>query len=386
MSKLTLTDFRNYSHLRMEMDSRPVVLTGSNGAGKTNILEALSFLIPGRGLRRAKLVDVARIKTGNDNLPSSALWAVAASVQNFNDITDIGTGCEKRTSFENISERRVVRIDGQQAKSQADLGNVLTAIWLTPDMDRLFQGGAAARMRFLDRLVYAFDPNHAKRTAAYTHAMKQRTRLLKENVGDKSWLSVLERTMAEQGIAVAAARKEIIARLIKVMSESEGPFPAANLALDGLVEKWLDDMPALKAEDKLRELLEKDRSIDAIKGSASSGVHKTDLKVWHIEKCMNAALCSTGEQKALLIAMILAQAKAQAAANGKAPILLLDEVAAHLDENRRKTLFEELCSLNAQSWLTGTDEGLFKELGNRAQFFHVHDSKVSMKNRIYAVN
>ncbi|WP_404382546.1 DNA replication/repair protein RecF [Caenispirillum salinarum] len=365
VTRLTLTDFRSYARMRMEADLRPVVLTGPNGAGKTNLLEALSFLAPGRGLRRAKLSEITR--EGAAGGPQGA-WAVAARVRGPLGEVTIGTGREAGES-----DRRTVHIDGEAARSQTQLGEFVTALWLTPDMDRLFQEGASARRRFLDRMVYGLDPDHAGRLNAYETAMRNRNRLMREGRMDRAWLDGLEDAMAGHGVAVAAARRDLMQRLGAALAAAEGPFPRAEAALDGVVESWLDAMPALEAEDRLRALLAGNRRRDAEAGVTAEGPHRTDLKVRHAGKNVAAERCSTGEQKAVLISLVLAQASVQADLRGMAPMLLLDEVAAHLDDARRRALFDRLAALGAQSWLTGTDHALFAGFGDRAQHFTVRD-------------
>ncbi len=368
--RLTLSDFRCYSFLRLEADPRPVVLTGANGAGKTNILEALSFLAPGRGLRRARLGDVARRGAGPD-----APWAVAARLETGTNgalsAVEIGTGREAG------SERRLVRIDGQPARSQAALSEVTSTLWLTPAMDRLFSDGAAGRRRFLDRLVLGLDPAHAARASAYEHSLRERARLLKDGRFDPAWLGVLEERMAQSGVAMAEARRQTVARLNQACIQGIGPFPAARLAVSGTVEDSLESLGYAEAEAKLRSALALARRGDAETGGAAVGPHRSDLLVRHTAKNEPADQCSTGEQKAVLIAIVLGQARIQADLRGLPPILLLDEVAAHLDRTRRIALFDELCALNAQSWLTGTDDSLFAELAERGQFFRVHDAAVA---------
>ncbi|OFX12545.1 MAG: DNA replication/repair protein RecF [Alphaproteobacteria bacterium RIFOXYD12_FULL_60_8] len=364
--RLTLTDFRCYEFLRLELDPRPVVLTGPNGAGKTNILEALSFLVPGRGLRRVRLSEAAR----HGAVPGHA-WGVAATVHGTDGPVDIGTGREPGPI-----ERRVVRIDGQTMRSQTSLGEVLSAVWLTPAMDGLFRDGASARRRFLDRLVLGHDPDHAGRTAAYEQALRERSRLLKDGKSDSHWLSALEDTMVRHGMAVAAARREVVARLNAACAADEGPFPKAQLTLTGDLETWLDHASALEAEDRLRVCLSTARSPDAEHGGAAYGPHRSDLSVRHLDKGMDAHDCSTGEQKAMLVAIVLAQARVQAARRGAAPLLLLDEIAAHLDETRRRALYTEIIALGAQAWMTGTDRAMFAGLGEDAQFLHVENARL----------
>jgi len=365
VSRLRLTDFRCYASARLDLDERPVILTGPNGAGKTNMLEAVSLLAPGRGLRGARLDDLAR--SGADGG-----WAVAASIMTPDGAREIGTGRSP-----DGGTRRVVRIDGAPAKSQAVLGEHVGAVWLTPQMDRLFTDGSTGRRRFLDRLVFGFDAAHAGRVSGYDHAMRERSRLLRDGAGDDTWLGSLERKMAERGVAIAAARREMTARLARICGAPPGPFPGAEVTVTGSVEEWLDEAPALTVEDRLQAALRDSRPHDANAGGAAVGPHRSDLKVRHLAKDMPAELCSTGEQKALLIAVVLANARLQTAERGRVPLLLLDEVAAHLDEDRREALFEEILSTGAQAWLTGTDPALFASLGDRAQKVTVEDATLT---------
>lgn len=361
--RLTLTDYRCYARMRMETDSRPVVLTGANGAGKTNVLEALSFLAPGRGMRRAALAEV-----GRHGSPSPA-WAVAAVLDGPAGRVEIGTGRE------GASERRTIRIDGQAAKART-LAGLVSALWLTPAMDRLFIEGTGGRRRFLDRLVLGQDDGHAARSGAYEHAMRERSRLLRAGGADGKWLTVLEEGMARHGVAVAKARLAAVARLDAACRLGIGAFPAAHLSLGGEIEDWAAALPEAEAEDRFRQGLARLRGRDAAAGGATLGPHRSDLAVRHGGKDMPAGQCSTGEQKAVLVSIVLAQARVRTELSGLAPLLLLDEVVAHLDETRRLALFDELAGLNAQSWMTGTDESMFAGLGDRAQFFRVADASV----------
>lgn len=374
--RLDLADFRNYRTLRLEVASSPVVLTGANGAGKTNLLEALSFLAPGRGLRRAALSEVAR--TGGDQ--RAANWAVAARIDTRGGEVALGSGFECPAG-DIRRGRRVVHVDGAPARSQSALAEHLSVIWLTPEMDRLFQDGASGRRRFVDRMVFGFDPDHANRLAAYEQALRSRQRLLRDNVGDAAWLSVLEETMAACGVALAAARREAIAKLDAALKSGDAdaslPFPRAALELSGDVENWLDAGPALEAEDRLRAALAASRTRDGASGRTEYGPHRSDLVVRHIGKNMPAGQCSTGEQKALLIAMVLAHARLLTLDRGAAPMLLLDEVAAHLDDDRRAALAARIFELGAQAWLTGTDAALFAGFRGGAQFLQVSDAHVA---------
>jgi DNA replication and repair protein RecF len=370
---LSLRDFRNYTELHLRLSGAPVVLTGPNGAGKTNILEALSFLSPGRGLRRAKLSEVNRHA-------GQSCWAAHAEVASVVGPVSIGTGLAETPAGEEGSERRVVRINGEPAASANGLTEYLDVVWLTPQMDRLFVDGVSTRRRFMDRLVYGLDSGHARQLAAYERAMRERNRLLKAGGADPAWLSALEGQMAEHGVAVAAARRDGLARIETGMTLATGPFPRARLAAQGVIEAWLEDMPALAAEEKFRSLLAAKRGIDREAGAATDGPHRSDLMVWHAEKAQAAEHCSTGEQKALLIAITLANARLIRARRQKAPLMLMDEVSAHLDARRRTALYEELLALGGQAWLTGTDEGLFDDLAGRAEFFTVVDGVVTPRH------
>ncbi len=361
VTRLRLSNFRCYATAAFDGDDRPVVLTGPNGAGKTNMLEAVSYLGPGRGLRQARLADV-------DRRDGTAEWAVAATVSAPGGPVEIGTGRDPS------STRRAVRVNGATAAGQSALAEFVSIVWLTPQMDRLFLEGAASRRRFLDRLVFGFDAAHAGRVGAYEHAMRERARLLKLGRRDDNWLSALEETMAGRGIAIAAARRETAERLARACAESAGPFPRAGIAATGQIEEWLDQGPALAAEDRLRKLLAEHRAEDTDTGRTAIGPHRSDFAVRHLEKDLPAEHCSTGEQKALLIAVVLANARLQAAERGAAPLLLLDEIAAHLDAEKRRALFEEILGLGVQAWLTGTDRQLFEEWGSRAQFYTVVDA------------
>ena len=371
VGRVTLTNFRCYAFQRIDSEGRSVVLTGPNGAGKTNILEALSFLTPGRGLRRARVEELSRASS------VQSPWGVAATIRTPEGEIEIGTGRDPEAGV-NGREKRLVRIDGQPARSQAELAEHMSAVWLTPQMDRLFLEGASARRRFLDRLVYGFDPAHAGRITAWEKAARERNKLLQNGNRDAKWLGALENTLAEKGVSVAAARLDMASRLDAACQRAEGPFPKARVEISGTVEGWLaEGRPALEAEERLGAILAASREEDARSGSTADGPNRSDMAVTHITKDMPAGLCSTGEQKALLIAMILADARLRAAERSAAPVLLLDEVAAHLDEERRETLFHEIEALGGQAWLTGTDDAAFAPLKGRAKFLRVEDAVVS---------
>ncbi len=373
-ARLTLTNFRCYDHVRLEPGTQPVVLTGANGAGKTNVLEALSFLIPGSGLRRAKLMDVGRRESGDD---AGCPWAVAAEIEGGITSVSVGTGLEAATG-----SKRVVHVDGETQKAQSILTQHFAAHWLTPQMDRLFLDGSQERRRFLDRLVFGFDPAHAGRITSYNHALRERARLLADGKMDDAWLSALEDTMATRGMAVAAARLGVAERLAGACTETSNLFPACELAIDGLAEGWLHELPALEVEDRLRAALKSSRDRDAQSGGAGNGVdgrlpHQSDLLVTHAAKSMPAGQCSTGEQKMLLVGLVLAAARLSASDEGRVPVLLLDEVAAHLDADHRQALFNEVLALGCQAWFTGTDVDLFAPLNGQANFFNVADASVT---------
>jgi DNA replication and repair protein RecF len=373
--RLVLTDFRNYRSARLDLEAGPVVVTGPNGAGKTNLLEAVSFLSPGRGLRHARLGEIDRRDGASE--PGATGWAVAATVETRRGPVSIGTGRIGTGRDAAGGERRVIRIDGEPARGQAALGERLGVLWLTPQMDRLFVEGPAGRRRFLDRLVLGLDPAHATRVAGYEQALRERSRLLRDGPADPAWLAALEEVMAQQGVAVAAGRRDAIERLDRVCATADGPFPRARLNLVGTIEDWLGTMPALEAEERFKAALVRNRPGDALAGGAALGPHRSDLGVVHGEKGIAAESASTGEQKALLIAILLAHAALQRASRGEPPLLLLDEVAAHLDATRRAALFEALSGLESQAWISGTDAALFAPLRPAARFLSVADGALS---------
>jgi DNA replication and repair protein RecF len=365
LTRLKLTDFRNYEALRLDCDQRHVVLTGENGAGKTNILEAVSFLSPGRGMRRAALEEIAR-KSG------PGTWTVHAEMEGTAGPVAIGTGIAD-TALGTETQRRV-RINGAAARSADDLLEHCRILWLTPAMDGLFTGPAADRRKFLDRLVLAIDPAHGRRAADFEKAMRARNRLLADESPDGAWLDAIEAQMVEKGVAVALARVEMASLLAGVIvraADPNSPFPDAVLSLEGSIEVLAPDGAAADLEDGYRDRLRASRRVDAAAGRTLEGPHRTDLRVTHRPKGMAAELCSTGEQKALLIGLILAHAKLVADLGGHAPVLLLDEIAAHLDERRRAALFDRIEALDCQAWMTGTDRSLFAAMAERAQYFGV---------------
>ena len=367
VARLSLADFRNYAGLSLDFAPGAVVLTGDNGAGKTNLLEAVSFLSPGRGLRRAMLEDVARSGAANG-------FAVHARVEGAFGEVEIGTG----TIGDGEAGGRKVRINGSAVRSAEEMLDWLRVMWLTPAMDALFTGPAADRRRFVDRLVLAIDPAHGRRALDYEKAMRGRNRLLADNSRDDAWFEAIETQMAETGTAIAAARVEI-ARLLVAMIErlpGDGPFPQAGISLSGMLEETLPAMPAVEAEEAFRRALAQNRGRDRAAGRTLDGPHRSDLVVRHRQKAMPAELCSTGEQKALLTGLVLSHARLVAELAGAAPILLLDEIAAHLDAGRRAALFSILEELDCQAFMTGTDPQLFSSISGRAQFFTVANGSV----------
>ncbi len=375
---LQLHAFRCYDSVRLDgLPSGPVVLTGPNGAGKTNVLEAVSLLSPGRGIRGAKISEMQQ-------RDANAAWAVSAEAETPFGATRIGTGLDANS----MTEKRIVRINGDTVKAQTALAEYLACVWLTPQMDRLFIDGSSSRRKFMDRLIFAFDPGHAGRVTRYENAMSQRSKILRENERpDPVWLDGLEAQMAETGVAIAAARSEFLVILQRACDQqdvAETLFPRALMSLRGTIEELLSRAPALEVEDMFRYQLRESRSVDARTGGAATGPHKADLAVTYAAKDMPADQCSTGEQKALLIGMTLAHSRLMAAERGAPPILLLDEVAAHLDESRRAALYEILLELGGQVWMTGTDAHLFAALGSRMNAFHVENSTISRESAVQA--
>lgn len=366
ISRLKLSNFRNYASADIALEPGLVVLAGENGAGKTNLLEAISLLTPGRGLRRAAYSDMqGKAGTGG--------FAIHATVENPDGETEIGTG----TSGGEGENGRRVRINGANATAD-ELMERLRVAWLTPAMDALFTGPAGDRRRYLDRLVLAIDPAHGRRALDYEKAMRGRNRLLAEDSRDGRWFEAIEAQMAETGVAIAAARMELL-QLMRAMIEKlpeGGPFPKADIAIEGDVERQIADRPAVEIEEGLIRQLAEDRGRDRAAGRTLAGPHRSDLLVRHRPKDMAAEFCSTGEQKALLVGMTLAHARLTAEVAGMTPILLLDEIAAHLDEGRRAALFSILGESGGQTLMTGTDAALFSSIAEQAQFLTVANGSV----------
>jgi DNA replication and repair protein RecF len=364
--RLTLSNFRSYRSAQIEAGAGLVVLVGPNGAGKTNLIEAISFLAPGRGLRRATLEDVA-FSEGDGS------WAVAAEVEGALGLATLGTGIEPPASEDAVVTRKC-RIDREPVASAAHFVDHLRVVWLVPAMDGLFNGPASERRRFLDRLVLAVDAEHMTRVNALERALRSRNRLLEDPRPDPHWLDAVEHETAELAVAVTALRVETVSRLQAALAARNSPasaFPAAAIALEGWMERLVPLHPAVEVEDRYRAVLRDNRARDAAAGRTLDGPHLSDLAVTHAGKDIPAADASTGEQKALLIGLVLAHAGLLADMSGFAPVLLLDEVVAHLDPARRAALYGELETLGAQAWLTGADAALFADIAARAETFEV---------------
>jgi DNA replication and repair protein RecF len=369
--RLTLTNFRSYQAAQVEVGHGPVVLVGPNGAGKTNLIEAISFLAPGRGLRRATLEDVA-FSEGDGS------WAVAAEVEGTLGLAALGTGIEGPAREDGVPSRKC-RIDREPVSSASAFADHLRVIWLVPAMDGLFNGPASDRRRFVDRLVLAVDAQHAGRVAALDRALRSRNRLLEDTRPDEHWLDAIEHETAELAVAVAALRAETVARLqatLRARTATRSPFPMAEIALEGWMERLVLLHPAVEVEDRYRAVLRDNRARDAAAGRTLDGPHLTDLAVRHAGKDIAAADASTGEQKALLIGLVLAHAGLLTEMTGFAPVLLLDEVIAHLDRARRDGLHAELERLGAQAWMTGADSVAFAGVTAMADMLEVTPGQV----------
>jgi DNA replication and repair protein RecF len=353
ITSLCLSHFRSHRHARLQFDGRPMAIIGPNGAGKTNILEAVSLLSPGRGLRRAAAEDLPR-------KPENLGWKIEAQLRGLAADHAVETGAE-------VGEGRNLRIDDKPAPQSA-LGRICRILWLVPAMDRLWIEAAEGRRRFLDRMALSFFPDHAEQSLGYEKAMRERNRLLKESIDNPRWYRVLEGKMAEAAVAITSNRNNTLARLALAQSDVNSQFPRADLELTG-PDGIADPDPA-----ELTRLWADGRSRDLAAGRTLAGPHRSDLRAIYAAKGVPADLCSTGEQKALLISLILANARALSADLGRAPVLLLDEVAAHLDAARRAALYDEISALGAQALMTGTEASLFEALGNRGQTIAVHDT------------
>lgn len=373
ITRLMLADFRSYATLDLDLGARMIAFTGENGAGKTNLLEAISLFAPGRGLRRADMADMAREQ-------GRGTFSISIALQRDEDTYRLGTGFDPATG----PATRACRVDGEAVGSASAFADYLRLVWMTPAMDGLFAGSAGDRRRFLDRLVLAIDPEHSSRVNALERALRSRNKILEADRPDAGWLDAIEREVAETGVAVSAARLETVNRLASLILETRddaSPFPWAALMLDGVLEAELATLSAVDVEDHYRALLKDNRYRDKAAGRTLIGPQASDLRVHHGPKMIAAERASTGEQKALLIGIVLAHARLVATMSGTAPIVLLDEVAAHLDPRRRAALFETLGLLNAQVFMTGADTSAFGDLPKGAELFFVTPGKVEKPER-----
>ena len=367
--RLTLNNFRNYHAASLDTGAKTIVLVGPNGAGKTNLIEAISFFAPGRGLRRANLDEVA-FSEGDGS------WAAAAEIEGALGLATLGTGIE-RPLEDGVTVLRKCRIDREPVGSAAAFADHLRVVWLVPAMDTLFVGAPSERRRFLDRLALAVDTEHGSRVNALERSLRSRNRLLEEARPDTHWLDAVEHETAELAVAVAGQRVETVRRLDGVLaSRRASAFPPAEISLDGWMEKLIPEHPAIEIEERYRAVLRDNRARDAAAGRTSDGPHLTDLKVTYAHKGIAAADASTGEQKALLIGLVLAHGRLIAEMTGFAPILLLDEIVAHLDPARRAALHVELAQLGGQVWMTGADPALFVEIGDDAMIVEVASGRL----------
>jgi DNA replication and repair protein RecF len=379
VERLMLSNFRNYASANLQFGPSPVVLVGQNGAGKTNLMEAVSLLAAGQGLRQAAYADLVRS-------PGADGWSVAATLQTTTGPVDIGTGLAPGGA-QGGRQGRIVRVNGETQSGTGSLADLVEMVWLTPAMDGLFAGPASERRRFLDRLILCFDPRYRTRLGHYERAMQSRNRILADGVTDRTRFEGFERVMAETGVAIAAARLEAVGQLSTTIEQRRqrnpnSPFPWASLAIEGTIEVELANHAAVDVEEIFAEQLASTRERDRAAGRTLSGPHRSDLVVGHGPKDMPSRQCSTGEQKALLVGFVLAHAELTGQhRDGVRPILLLDEIAAHLDPSRRVVLYDEILRLGVQAWMTGTDLAPFESLFDRAQIFRVDEGRLEAISR-----
>ena len=350
LTSITLSHFRSHKHAKLTLDKRPVAISGANGSGKTNIIEAISLFSPGRGLRGANAQAMMR-------MPECIGWKITGHVKSDNKTVEISFSSKQ-------GRRRDVFIDGKTA-AQIKLSKYTRVLWLVPSMDRLWIEGAEGRRRFLDRIALSFFPSHAENTLRYEKSMRERNKLLRDQVRDPHWYKALENQMAASGTEITKARKMAVRYILNSQKGATNEFPLAALELQQIHGDFLE------TEDELREAFEANRTSDLAAGRTSVGPHKSDIYTSYATKGIAATQCSTGEQKALLISIVLANARALSVYQSQSPLLLLDEVSAHLDKDRRKALYEEISALNLQAWMTGTEEELFSEFSDRAQYLSV---------------
>ncbi len=367
VEKIILTNFRNYERLEVDVLSRINIITGNNGAGKTNLLEAVSLLASGKGIRSAKIEELSKYDSSSND------WSIFASVNTPDGIISIGTG--RANNSEN--NKRIVKIDGKIMRSQNALAKYFSICWLTPKMDQIFNDGQSSRRKYLDKLTGLFYPDHTKHLSIYNYARTERQKLLDRNNPDYAWVAILEKRMSEQAIAIAAARLEVIDILQRAINSSTASsFLKPILSVSGDIEQSLESMTAINAEQQYCDKLKQARANDSANGRTSCGTHKSDFLVIHPDKKLSAEFCSTGEQKAMLLSITLATVRAAKSWHGRSPVLLLDEVIAHLDNSKRSELFAEIEELQTQCWLTGTDISCFEQLNNKACFLSVENAVV----------
>ena len=384
IKRLTLVNFRNYKYQRLNFNKPFIVFFGENGCGKTNILEAISFLSQGRGLRGAKLSEIKTFDFLSQTQSSPVFinnngWAVSGVFEQNGEELQIGTSVEtltKEIDYQKTKdiERRIVQINNQKLSSQSELSNYLSIIWVTPQMDRLFQTSAQNRRNFIDRIVCSFDPNHSKRLSSYDNVYKQWLQILKSGNYNNRWLSSLEEQIAGIGVAISCARKEQIEKLNNFMEKNpDDIFPEAFLLLDGTVEKMLNEKPAIFVEDFYKETLFNMRK-SILYNETNTVINKTDIKAIYKKKNVPANLCSTGEQKSLLLSIILAQSRSLIGSRGIHPIMLLDEIAAHLDDLKKDAFLSKINSLQTQAFLTTTNMFEFTKIKDLSQFFEINNN------------
>ncbi|MCB9963399.1 MAG: DNA replication/repair protein RecF [Rhodospirillales bacterium] len=373
ITALHLNHFRSYTTLELPVpEKKNIILTGPNGAGKTNILEALSLLSPGRGLRGAK---PAEIQNKHDDKTQAAGWSIHAKLDSYYGPVRVGIGRDPET------DKKLIHVNGAPVKTQSALGEWLSCLWLTPQMDRLFLDEKSARRRFFDRLIYTFDPAHMGRLTRYENALRQRMKLLKQGYSDPVWLTGIETQIAETGLSICATRRTFCDKLqqayIAATEEEQQSFPQATLEISGDIETALAHDSALRVEDQFRTRLAQNRISDVESGTTALGPHRSDFLAYYTKKSMPAMHCSTGEQKALLIGIILAHARLLREEHAQAPLLLLDEIVAHLDPSRRATLSSLLKTYPSQVWMTGTDAAPFEDFTSHSHLYSVSESSVT---------
>lgn len=367
VNKLELISYRNFSYTSCAFTNDPVIITCENGSGKTNLLEAISFISPGRGFRNAKL---SQIVNQNDNLNKWGIFAL---------LNGIMAPATVKTEYicSDVKEKRYIEINGQKALSNFELTQIFSVIWLTPQMDHLFLASNSERRKFFDRLVYNFDNEHASRINKYEYFMRERNLLLKDFRFDLSWISIIEEKMSKLAVSIAKTRMKIANYLQFAIDESQSNFPKAKIKILGELEGLIDKHSEDQIEEYYKKILNDNRKIDHLSGRTKIGPHRSDFIVTHVEKQQEACFCSTGEQKALLISLILANIKAKIKFTHIVPVVLFDEVIAHIDQYRKEELFAELLEMKCQFFLTGVEKNSFSELKNKAQFFSIHKNEIS---------